>query len=214
MEFDEKSSLIRMDMRGSSHAEECLDCVVAFPAAVEQMRVEMDGGDHAETMLRRTTAAFGLFEQTDREGLLFAAAAAQDLLYRYITQLSILDRYTCKYCSLNVRYFFEQLSKRGVRTFYILDNTLREDRFQALLQLFELSGIGITTPRRDGTAWEALEIRLRAELDTTGHIAYIEPDDLVNHIDVAKKLAKELQCVATFRNLAPDNSEHEIINFQ
>ena len=213
MDPNRKSALIRMDMRGPSRAADCFDGVVAFPAAVKQMRDTGDDHEFPETMIAGTRVAFESLESADRDGLLFVAATAQDLLYRYIMQLTLVDRYTRAYSSMVVRYFFEQLSERGIRTFYILDNTLREERLEATLELFELSGIVTVTPRRDGLAWPDLAARLRAGTEAVGHVAYIEPDAAVNHLEAAKQLAGEIPCVATFRNLAPDDPQHDIINF-
>lgn len=213
MNPNQKSDLIKIDLRGPSHAADCFDSIVAFPGAIERMRTAGDDHNFPETMVAGTRAAFQSLNSTDHDGLLFVAAAAQDLLYRYVMQLSIMDRFTRAYCSIVVRYFFEQLTERGIRTFYILDNTLREDRFAATLELFALSGIVTTTPNRDGLSWSVLAPRLRATLDAGGHAAYIEPDALVNHLDSALKLATEIPCVATYRNLAPDDTRHEIVNF-
>jgi hypothetical protein len=203
-----------MDMRGPSRAADCFDCVVAFPVAVEQMRATNDDQDLPQTMIAGTRVAFQSLESTDRDGLLWVAAEAQDLLYRYIVELTVMDRFTRAYCSLVVRYFFQQLSAHRIRTFYILDNTLRDDRFAALLELFELSGIATTTPRRDGTVWLTLSARLRASLEAVGHIAYIEPDAQVNHLDAAQELARGITRVATFRNLSPDDPRHSIVTFK
>jgi hypothetical protein len=148
----EKSALIRMDMRGPSRAADCFDCVVAFPAAVEQMRANDDEYDFSHTMITGTRVAFQSLDSAGLDGLSFVAAAAQDLLYRYLGELTVMDRYTRAYCSLVIRDFFQRLSAHRLRTFYILDNTLRDDRFAALLELFELSGIATTIPRRDGTS--------------------------------------------------------------
>lgn len=214
MDPNQNSVLIRMDMRGPSRATDCLDAVVAFPVAVEQMRGANDDTSLIKQMIAGTRVAFGSLEATDKEGLLFVAAAAQDLLYRYIAQITVLDRHTRAYCSHVVRFFFERLTRHHVRTFYILDNALREDRFQATLELFGLSGIATVTPRRDGLAWPTLTSKLRGGMNAFGHVAYIEPDAAVNHLDSVKRVAVENPCVATFRNLAPDDPEHEIINFK
>ncbi len=213
MNPNQNPELIRIDMRGPSRAADCFDCIVAFPGAIERMRTTGDDHNFTETMVAGTRAAFQSLESTDHDGLLFVAAAAQDLLYQYVMQLNIMDRFTRAYCSVVVRYFFEQLAERGIRTFYILDNTLREDRFAATLELFTLSGIVTTTPTRDGPSWAVLEPRLRATLDAGRHAAYIEPDALVNHLDAARKLATEIPCIATYRHLAPDDPHHDVINF-
>lgn len=213
MNPDEKSVLLRIDMRGPSRAADCFDCVVAAPAAVEYMRAASDFGV-AHAMVDGTTKAFQSLESDDHNGLLFVAAEAQDLLYQYVAQLMVMDRYTRVYCSVVVRHFFEQLSERGLRTFYILDNTLRDDRFEAMLELFDLSGVVTTTPNRDGISWSPLANKLRVALDAGEHVAYIEPDALANHLDAARQLAIEIPCVATFRNLGPEDPKHEIINFK
>lgn len=214
MDSDKKSSLIRLDMRGPSRAADCLDCLVAFPAAVERMRSTDDVTDFAHTMLSGTHAAFEALEGPDQDGLLFVAAAAQDLFYRHVMQITILDNCTRAYCSIAVHYFFNQLSKHGVRTFYILDNTLREDRFQLVLELFDLAGIQTVTPRRDGLSWHTLDMKLRSGLDGPGHVVYVEPDAEVDYLEAAAQLAGEVPCVATYRNLAPEDPQYEIINLK
>lgn len=210
----EKSILLRMDMRGPSRAADCLDGVVAFPGAVERMRAANDAQGFPDIMVAGTEVAFRSLESCDRDGLLFVASSAQDLLYRYIMQLSMIDHYTRVYCAVVIRCFFLRLSQQKIRTFYILDNTLREDRFAAVLELFDLSGIATTTPGRDGTEWPTLSLQLLAGLDAVGHVAYIEPDASVNHLEAAQKLAGGLTCVATFRNLAPDDPQLQIITLK
>lgn len=201
-------------MSGPSRAAECFDCVVAFPLAVDQMRVAKDDTSIARDMVAGTRAAFEALEPADKSGLLFVAGAAQDRLYRYIAELTVLDRFTRAYCSQVMRHFFEQLTLHQIQTFYVLDNSIREDRMQALLELFELSGVFTVTPGRDGLAWPALALRLGTGMNMCRHVAYIEPDGAVNHLEAAKELAKSLPCVATFRNLAPSDPAHQVINFK
>ena len=209
-----KSALFNVDLRGPSPVADCLDGLVAFPATVDRIRATPDDYDFPAAMLSGTQVAFDTLDSSGRDGLLFVATAAQDQLCRHIFNLTVLDRYTRAYCSMVIHSLFEQLSERHVRTFYILDNAIRDDRLAALLELFELAGIATTTPRRDGTEWAILSTRLRTTLNTVGHIAYIEPDAQVNHIEAALALARESACVATFRNLGPDDPQYEIITFK
>jgi hypothetical protein len=214
MAENQQPVLFNIDLRGTSLVGDCLDGLVALPAAVEQMRATKDDLDLPCAMISGTEVAFQSLDESGDDGLLFVAAAAQDHLYRLIAGLGVMDRYTRAYCALAVRGLFEQLSARDIRTFYILDNTLRDDRFAVLLELFELAGISTTTPRRDGSSWSALSARLCAHLEAVGHVAYIEPDAEVNHLEAAQALARETACVATFRNRSPDEPEYEIVMFK
>jgi hypothetical protein len=66
MNPNQKTALIRTDMRGPSRAAECFDCVVAFPAAVEQMRATGDDHNFAQTMIAGTRVAFESLQSPDR----------------------------------------------------------------------------------------------------------------------------------------------------
>jgi hypothetical protein len=211
---DERTALFNVDMRGPSQAADCLDGIAAFPAAVDHMRAIGDEQEFPATMLAGTRVSFDALDASHSDALRFVAAVAQDQLYRHISKLTILDKYTRAYCAVTIRHFFEQLSSRQIRTFYILDNTLRDDRFAAVLELFALSGIATITPRRDGTSWSELSARIQTGHATGGHAAYIEPDVVVNHLDAAQKLASETDCIATFRNISPDDPRIEILRLK
>lgn len=203
---------VTVDMRGPSPETDCLEPVVAMPVAIDRMRENGDDYDLPMILLKSTRASFAVLDHPEHEGLPLVAAAAQDLLYRYIAELSILDRFTRAFFRHVARGFFQCLTTRGIRTYYILDNALREDRLNAVLELFDLAGIAVTTPARDGLEWPRLEERIRSGLEGLGHAAYIEPDAQVNHLEAAKQLAQEIPCVATFRNLAPEYPDQQILN--
>lgn len=197
--------LIRVDMESPSPASDCFNCVLALPVAVKSMRESPNGRDIVLMMVGGTEASFRSLQDEDLGDLLAMAGFAQDRFYRHIAEMEIVDQHTVLFCKFAMRFFFEQLSNRGIRTFYILDNTLREDRLGVLLQLFECAGITTVTPSRDGLRWPELAGKIRSALEAGGHAAYIEPDALVNHLDAAQNLAREIPCVATFRNLAPED---------
>jgi len=171
------------------------------------------GDDHEipHKMIEKTLNAFGALVGRERRAMLLAVAGCQDLLYRHIANLTVMDRYTKSYFIQVVRYFFIQLSGHNVRTFYILDNSIRDDRLAAVLTLFDQAGISTATPRRDGKEWSSLAARIRERMDNIGHVAYIEPDGEVNHLEAAKKLAGELECLATFRCRAPAEDEIDLL---
>jgi hypothetical protein len=139
------------------------------------------------------------------------ALPAVDKLYQNIAALTMLDLYTQGYCAIVVREFFHQLSCCNVTTFYILDNALRQDRFEAVMMLFDVSGVKAVSPQTHGMDWQELEREIKAKVQNGQHVAYIEPDATVNHLDSAIALARRLPCVSTFRNLAPDESGIQVI---
>lgn len=194
-----------VDLRGPSPEADCLDCLVALPVAVDRMRAAANDTEIPNSMIQRTLDAFTALESGPRQSALIVAAGSQDLLYRHIATLTVMDRYTVAYFTQVVRYFFMQLSGRGVRTLYILDNALRDDRLSALLKLFDVGGISTVTPRRDGKEWGSLSARIRERVTELGHVAYIEPDNEVHYVEEAKALSRQLECVATFRNRAPED---------
>jgi hypothetical protein len=202
---------VSIDLRGASPEADCLDCLVALPLAIDRMRSAADDHDIPDKMIEKTRDAFGALAGRERRAMLIAVAGCQDLLYRHIANLTVMDRYTKSYFFQVVRYFFMQLSGHNVRTFYILDNSIRDDRLAAVLTLFDQAGISTATPRRDGKEWSALSARIRERVENIGHVAYIEPDGEVNHLEAAKKLAGDLDCVATFRCRAPAEDEIDLL---
>jgi hypothetical protein len=205
--------LIRADMRGPSAEADCLDCLVAFPVAIQRMRSMADESHITEAMIAKTCEAFARLDSA-RGDLRLIAAAASDHLYRQVVQLTVMDRYTRAYVGKAIRSFFDQLKTRAILTYYILDNSLRDDRLQAVIELFELAGVSVVTPRLHGADWDTLSNRIRSCLASGSHVAYIEPDAAVNHIALAQHLAGEFACVATFRNLAPENPRLSVITFR
>jgi hypothetical protein len=214
MAAEQESKLIRVDMQGPSAASDCFNCVLALPVAVKSMRDSPNGRDVVLMIVGGTADAFSSLQDADLDALLSMAGLAQDRFYRHIAEMTIMDQHTIFYCKFAMRFFFEQLSERGVRTFFILDNTLREDRLGVLLQLFECAGITAVTPSRDGLEWPGLAGKIRGALEAGGHAAYIEPDALVNHLDAAQELARGISCVATFRNLAPGDPRLRIVRMK
>lgn len=189
-----------------------LDCLGALPAAVDQMRADRDDRTIPARMIGHTRQAFAAMPQLNAAQALAIATTAQDQLYRHVSALSVLDHYTRRYVAGVVRHFFLELSGRGVRTFYVLDNQIREDRFQAVIELFGHAGIGVVTPRLHGGDWEGLRSRIELLLEEVGHAAYIEPDAQWNHMEDAVAFAKGLPYLATFRNAAPTEARVQLLS--
>ena len=202
---------VRADMSGPGAAADCLDCLVAFPVAIAKMREDQDVSSIPESMVSHTKDAFARFDQTSDNPTQLAFSAA-DKIYQNLAQLKIRDIFTDAYVSIVVREYFRQLSLREQTVFYILDNAIREDRFQLLCELFPPAGIVVVTPPLHGGDWRQLKMLIESTVYNHRHVAYIEPDATVNHIESAIRLAKELKCVSTFRCLDPEESKFEILN--
>lgn len=211
MNENPESMLIKVDMNGSPIEANCLDCLAAFPIAIERMRADRDDFYIPDTMIGHTREAFDMLDDRGAD-IRIVAIAAQDLLYQQVARLTILDNYTKAYVDKVARYLFSQLTSRAISTYFILDNSLRDDRFGLLLHLFDLAGVTVVTPRIDGKEWQRLSSRIRAALTANLHVAYVEPDAEVNHLDAAKGLAGEFSCVATFRYLAPEDPQLQVIS--
>lgn len=82
----------------------------------------------------------------DKEKLKMLALFLADHTYRYISRVELTDDYTDIYFASVVTVLWDTLQARGVDTFYILDNELREDRFMLTVKLFALSGVAVVTP--------------------------------------------------------------------
>lgn len=82
----------------------------------------------------------------DKEKLKSLAIFLADHTYRYAAAATQIDDYTRIYFSSVIVKLWDALQDRGVDTFYILDNELREDRLMLTIQLFALSGVAVVTP--------------------------------------------------------------------
>lgn len=196
---------INVNVRDDKLASDCLDSLVAFPLAIQRMRESSDSTSIPKRMQSHTERAFEALDAAKRDCLLIAAGAT-DQLYRYCISLKILDKYTRDYTAIAVRELYLQLSMRQVKTFYVLDNSLRQDRFMSVMELFSYAGVKAFSPNTHGVTWDPIskEIEQAAAMPAS-HIAYIEPDATANHLASAITLAKRLNSVATFRNEAPEN---------
>ena len=74
------------------------------------------------------------------------AVRSFDRLYRRLMQVTSFDQYARAYFELVIADLWKVLADRGIRMFYILDNSLREDRFKLTCEAFSLSGIAVVTP--------------------------------------------------------------------
>ena len=152
--------------------------------------------------------------EISKEDLQRLAIFVADKTYRVVSYIELMDNYTRAFFAKVIPYLWDSLQDRGVDTFYILDNELREDRFRAVVELFELTGIAVVTPygEKGNLEYEAVEKQIRDYMAPVRNIMYVEKNASVNYLDKVTKLAKDSKYLCIFRSKAPTNPKVEIFN--
>jgi hypothetical protein len=133
-----------------------------------------------------------------------------DRIYRYAAVLEIKDAAVTKYFSKVTRYVLDLAAARGARIFYILDNEIRNDRFELAIELMFRAGVFVVTPyTTNGTFMEFADVRraLNVELIAGRHVAYVERDASVNYLRLVIDFARSTDRVVFLRNQTPANPE-------
>lgn len=137
---------------------------------------------------------------------------APDLLYRALARIEVLDKFTRQLARTVVAYYFDELGRRGIRCFYLVDNSIADDRFAAIVELLGLAHFEVVSPYGQSTRWIDLEPRLRTCIAERKHIAYIEKDATVNYLANVKMVAASSGYAVTFRHQASETPEVEVLH--
>src|SRR6185369_15761928 len=110
-----------------------------------------------------------------------------DKLYRMAMEFGIVDVHTNGYIAIVLHRLFWEMSQRGIRIFYILDNTLRDDRFKLILEQLPPAGFSVITPHiandlqydtetteTENLPYEEIEKKIKEALSLNRNILYIE----------------------------------------
>lgn len=138
-----------------------------------------------------------------------------DKTYRIAANLRLMDKYTKAFFALVIPYLWDAIQNRGVDIFYIVDNTFNEDgRFEAIVELFQLSGMAVVTPYNDDGNREYIEVeqQIRGFMSPIRMIMYIEKDASVNYLDQVSKIAKDSKYLTILRNKASSESLVEVFD--
>lgn len=143
-----------------------------------------------------------------------------DEMYIRITNILTRDIHTNAYFGIIVNRLFNELEKRNIFLFYVLDNQIRDDRFKLTVESFGVSHFTTIYPYvveklEHGNGYTQLpskdfrEIRKEIDdaIDQKKHICYIEKDSSVNYLKNVLAIAEEHQneYLCIFRNQAPDS---------
>ncbi len=165
-------------------------------------------------------------KETDDLKLKKMSVELTDELYLQISAFELGDIHTDGYFGIVVNRLFWELSQKGVLCFFILDNSLRDDRFKMSVELYKSSGFNSVYPydvdelkyseeytRLPVKDYKSIEKEIDEARSNKRHIFYVEKDDSVNYLENVLHLAEEFQSeyVCIFRNKAP--SEHMAANW-
>lgn len=145
-----------------------------------------------------------------------------DKLYRMAMEFGIVDVHTNGYIAIVLHRLFWELGQKGVRIFYILDNTLRDDRFKLILEQLPPAGFSVVTPhiannlqyepettQTENLPYEEMEKKIKEALGLGKNIIYIERDGSVDYLEKVVELARGAsdEYVKIYRNSAPESLE-------
>lgn len=160
-----------------------------------------------------------------------------DKTYRTATEITIADKFTFAFFADVMAKLWDAVQARGVDTFYILDNTMTEERFGLVYNIFRLSGFCVVTPYLetadksaletqkektvhivmdppllyDYCSIEAVEAQIRKFMRPIQNIVYIEIDSRVNYLEKVRDICKDSNYLSIFRNADPSDKKVEII---
>ena len=197
---------VGVDLESKSTANDLLDCIGAFVLFVDRLRVDglkANGeNDQCTTLIANLV---DLFRDADEHGeeLSLLGAFAPDILYKRICELQSFDGWTRAYAAKVPQLLFDQLRVRGISSFYILDNSIQEDRFEALVNIFSDVGYSVISPNLDGASEAEVLDQVESLQILRKHILYVERDTSVNYLDAVRGIQKRPWYTVAFRNQAP-----------
>lgn len=159
--------------------------------------------------------------QTDIENINLISEIT-DNLYRKAVNFEIIDTHTNGYLAIVANRIFWELSQKKCRIFYILDNSLRDDRLKFLLEHFPPAGFVVVTPhiakdleykpettQTDNVSLEEIESKISNALSEGKNIIYIERDSSVNYLHNVMVMALNAseEYAKVLRNKGSENPE-------
>jgi hypothetical protein len=121
------------------------------------------------------------------------------------------DRWTRVYAGMAPQLLLDQLRVRGICSFYILDNAIREDRFDTIVKIFSDAGYLVISPNLDGATETEVLGRIDSAQILRKHIFYVERDATVNYLDAVRSVFKRPWYTVAFRNQAPTVNSIQIL---
>lgn len=175
-----------------------------IPLYIEEMRAA-DDVSIIPMFLRGYAADYLRDVSVDASLLESLAIFVADQTYRFASQALLQDTYVNAYFAGVIAYLWDCIRERGVKMFYVVDNTMTDERFQLAYSLFLRSNVAVITPYDGLTTWDEIRGLIRVQMIAGRHIAYIEKDASVNYIDAVAETASRSFYVGVIRNRAPED---------
>jgi hypothetical protein len=182
---------------------------------------EDEGRDVANFLLKFITDYFENEKADDLELKKITVEMVDDI-YVKIMNLKQRDAYTNIYFGNVLNRLFWELRQNNILAFYIVDNTIRDDRFKMLIELLNSVQFAVVYPyifdeikysenysKYPTKEYKDIEKQIDEGVKQKKHILYVEKDDSVNYLNNILALGEEFQSkyVCIFRNHSVDDAK-------
>jgi hypothetical protein len=146
-----------------------------------------------------------------------------DVLYIQISSFEMRDIHSDGYFGIVISKLFKELSQKNVFIFFILDNSIRDDRFKLTTELYNSIDFRVIYPyatdkleyspeytKLPSADYKKIEKEIDEAVEQKKHILYVEKDDSVNYLSKVLQIGEEYQgqYVCVFRNTAPGSDKN------
>jgi hypothetical protein len=197
---------INLTPKLSSDSVELMEVYIAY------MRAHKDF-DTVPDMMNRFNDQIFVGKDAGLDQLRQLAVYTIDKIYRIAAELGVRDAYTAVYFKRVIARFMKSFQDKGIELFYILDNEMRQDRFELAVMLYEWSGVTVVTPYVGDKllSFEEVEEQLKSSMAHDRNIVYVEKDASVNYIEKVMKIATESKYIGLFRNYEPSENYLKVL---
>lgn len=145
-----------------------------------------------------------------------------DTLYRKAVNFSIIDLYTNGFIAIVLHRLFWELSQKGTRIFYVVDNSMPDNSLRCILEQLPPAGFTVITPhiadkieykstntKTDSLSFDEIEKKIKEALEFGKNIIYVERDSSVNYLDKVVELARNAsdEYAKIYRNTGAENPD-------
>ena len=195
-----------------------------------EMRGLKNADKHREFVLSLVKSISEYFIQAginDSELKLATAEVTNEMYVKMMTS-DIKDVHSNVYYSVVLKSFFDQLAHKNVSAFFVLDNTIRDDRFKLLLESYGMAGFETVYPYKiksleyslgytkfPSKPYREVESQINGCIAQKKNILYAEKDGYVNYISKVLEIAEGVQdryiCVFRNKSIDADKKAHWLV---